>query len=64
MAEKTWKDEYQTQIDDCEKRESMLTDWERQFIDSLSKQIDRNNRPSPKQIDCLDSIWEKATSRG
>ena len=60
----SWKDEYQTQIDDCEKRESMLTDWERGFIDSLSKQLDRDNRPSPKQIDTLDNILEKATKRG
>lgn len=64
MTEKSWKDEYQTLIDDCEKRESMLTDWERGFIDSLSKQLDRNNRPSPKQIDTLDNIWEKATKNG
>ena len=60
----SWKDEYQTQIDDCEKRESTLTEWERGFIDSLSKQLDRDNRPSPKQIDTLDNIWEKATKRG
>ena len=60
----SWKDEYQTQIDDCEKRESMLTDGERGFIDSLSKQLDRDNRPSPKQIDTLDNILEKATKRG
>lgn len=44
----SWKDEYQTQIDDCEKRESMLTDWERGFIDSLSKQLDRDNRTVTK----------------
>ena len=25
----SWVDEYFTMLDDCEKRESLLTDWER-----------------------------------
>lgn len=59
-----WADEYLTQINDCEKRESMLTDWERGFIDSLGKQLSDGHRPTLNQINTLDSIWEKATSRG
>lgn len=60
----TWADEYITLLDDCEKREDRLTDWERGFIDSLRKQIESDRRPSPKQIDTLDNIWERATKRG
>jgi hypothetical protein len=60
----TWADEYQTLLDDCEAREERLTDWERGFVDSLSKQLAQGRRPSPKQIETLDSIWEKATARG
>ena len=60
----TWADEYLQQIDDCEKRESRLTDWERGFLDSLRAAIEGNKSPSPKQVETLDSIWEKATARG
>lgn len=60
----TWADEYITLIEDCEKREERLTDWERTFIDSLRRQIEDGRRPSPKQIDSLDTAWERATKRG
>lgn len=59
-----WADEYLELIQDCENRESLLSDWERTFIDSLRRQIEEGRRPTPKQIDCLDSAWEKATKRG
>lgn len=60
----TWADEYITLLDDCEKREERLTDWERGFIDSLRRKIEAGRRPSPKQIETLDGLWEKATARG
>lgn len=56
-----WYDVYLTQINDCERRESRLTDWERQFVDSLKRQIEGGHRPTPKQIETLDNVWEKAT---
>jgi len=59
-----WSSEYLQLIEDCEHRSEKLTPWEAGFIDSLSKQISQDRRPSPKQIDILDRIWEKATSRG
>lgn len=37
----TWADEYLTMLDDCEKREERLTDWERGFVDSLRRQIEQ-----------------------
>lgn len=60
----SWADEYVTLLDDCEARESRLTDWERTFVDSLRTQIEAGRRPSAKQIDTLDNVWEKATSKG
>lgn len=59
-----WATEYLTLIEDCENRDYNLSDWERSFISSLSSQIANDKSPSPKQIETLDRIWEKATSRG
>lgn len=59
-----WADEYITLVEDCEKREERLTDWERTFVDSIRSQLEKGRRPTQKQIDVLDNIWEKATKRG
>lgn len=59
-----WSGPYIELIDDCEKRESRLTDWERGFVDSLRSQIERDRRPTSKQVEALDEIWERATARG
>jgi len=63
-AMSTWADEYLTMLDDCEKREERLNDWERGFVDSLRRQIEQGRRPSAKQVELLDTIWERATARG
>jgi hypothetical protein len=60
----TWADEYLTLLDDCEKREERLSDWERGFVDSLRRQIESGSRPSATQIQKLDETWEHATARG
>lgn len=57
-------DEALTLLDDCEARESRLTDWERSFVDSLRSQIEAGRTLTTKQIDTLDTIWEKATAKG
>lgn len=54
-------DEHQQMVEDCEKRESKLTDWERSFIDSISKQLTDGRRLSEKQAERLDEIWERVT---
>jgi hypothetical protein len=59
-----WADEYTRMLDDCEKREERLTDWECSFVDSLQRQLASGRRPSDKQIETLDNIWEKATVKG
>ena len=51
-------------IEDCEAREERLSDWERSFIDSLSRQLADGRRLSQKQSDALDDIWQRATEKG
>lgn len=51
-------------IEDCEKRESRLSDWEREFIASLSEQIGRGRTLTPKQAETLERVWNEATRRG
>jgi len=51
-------------LEDCEKRSEKLTDWECGFVDSLQRQLAEGRRPSAKQIETLDTIWERATKRG
>lgn len=60
----TWADEYMTLLDDCEKRSEKLSDWECEFVDSLQRQLAEGRRPSAKQIETLDKLWERATARG
>lgn len=50
-------------IQDCEARESQLSDWERGFIDSLSTQLAKGGRMSPAQQAKLDAIWERVTTK-
>jgi hypothetical protein len=57
----TTHDEHQQMVKDCENRESKLTDWERGFIDSISKQLADGRRLSEKQAERLDEIWERVT---
>lgn len=59
-----WQEVYLQQCEDCEKRESRLTEWERNFIDSVRAQIEQGRRPTPKQIETLDRVWEQATAKG
>lgn len=54
-------DEHLTMVEDCENRESKLTDWERGFIDSISKQMADGRALSEKQAERLDAIWERVT---
>ncbi len=59
-----WRDEYRTQIADCRKRDSLLSAWDADFLDSIENRLNESRTLSPKQIEKLDEIWEKATSRG
>ena len=60
----TWIDEYLTMVDDCEKRESRLTEWEHGFIDSIRSQLEKEKPLTQKQTETLEKIWERATAHG
>ena len=59
-----WTSEYITLIEDCEARESRLSDWEATFLDSIKAQLSTGRALSKKQTEMLDAIWERATARG
>jgi ribonucleotide reductase beta subunit family protein with ferritin-like domain len=61
MLMATWVDEYLTMTEDCEHWESRLSEWERNFIDSIRTRLEEGKSLSLKQTDTLDKIWQKAT---
>ena len=54
-------DDISTMLEDCEKRESKLTEWEATFIDSLSSQYIKRGSLSEKQCDIPEKIWDRVT---
>lgn len=60
----TWTDEYLTLVADCEKRESRLTEWQVEFIDSIRDRLENEKPLSPRQTETLEKIWELATAGG
>lgn len=57
-------DEIATMVSDCEKRESRLSDYERNFIDSVGREIGSGRSLTKKQADKLEEIWDRATANG
>ena len=60
----TRREEWLAMIDDCEERESRLTDWETNFIELVSDRLAVGSDLTPKQNEILNNIWEKVTKRG
>lgn len=48
-------------IEDCEARDSKLSEWEQKFIDSIGRQLAKNGSLSQTQLERLEQIWEKVT---
>jgi hypothetical protein len=59
-----WTEEYLTMIEDCEKRERKLSAWDADFLASVKDRLIDKKPLTPKQIECLDRIWERATANG
>lgn len=57
-------DEHRQLIDDCRKRERALSAWDADFLDSIEHRLNERRELSPKQVEKLEEIWEKATRRG
>jgi hypothetical protein len=56
--------EHQQMVEDCEKRESKLSTWEVEFIDSLSMRLAIGKSLTEKQAERLNQIWDRATNNG
>lgn len=54
-------DDHLQLVEDCEARESKLTDWERGFIDSVGRVLRNGGRLTDKQAETLNTIWDKVT---
>ena len=57
-------DEHMTMIEDCEQRESRLTESDREKVASLREWLEADKALTPKQVAMLDAIWERCTARG
>lgn len=51
-------------VEDCEDRQSRMTDWEVVFMASVWEALDDGHPLSEKQKEILDKIWEKVTEEG
>ena len=51
-------------ISDCEARESRLSDWESNFIDSVGRQLAAGKGLTLNQATTLEEVWERATAKG
>jgi hypothetical protein len=60
----TVNEDHLQMISDCEDRESMLSEWEINFLESISIRLEGNGSLSEKQGFVLDRIFEKATRKG
>ena len=56
--------EHEQMVLDCEKRESQLDDWDRNFIDSIGRQLTYGGGLTPKQAELLERIWNHCTRNG
>ena len=54
-------EEHQLMVQDCMKRESKLTDWERGFVDSIDNHLGSGKTLTVKQDETLTQIWERVT---
>lgn len=59
-----WRSEYRDMIRDARKRDTKISSWDADFLDSISERLDDNRPLTPKQIEVLDGIWERATRNG
>ncbi len=52
---------YEQLLDECEEHDSRLSDWEREFLDSLRGYVHRDDYLTGSQIATLEQIWERVT---
>lgn len=58
------RDEQRQVIADCIARESSMSEWERDFIQSVRGYFDNGGFLSEKQEKILNRIWDRVTEKG
>ena len=61
MSEPSTYHEWPDMIEDCQERDEKLSDWDRQFLDSIEQLLSRGGTLTDKQRDTLDALWERVT---
>lgn len=51
-------------VEDCEARESRMTDWERTFIDDIGRKVARGLGLTEREAARLNEVWERVTAKG
>lgn len=41
-----------------------LTDWEIEFVESCTKQVEQGRTPTPKQAAIVDNLWDMVFIKG
>lgn len=58
------RSEHEQMVVDCDVRRGRLTQWEREFCESIDQRLKSGKPLTEKQTDTLNTIWEKATEKG
>lgn len=53
--------EHEQMVEDCEAHEEKLTTWEREFLDTCSFRLARDQGLTEPMADILEKIWERVT---
>jgi hypothetical protein len=48
-------------LEDCEACTTGMTEWEREFVESIREQIDDGSDLSDAQFDKLEQVWRERT---
>lgn len=54
-------DDVAQMIEDCEARDSKMSEWEQGFISNIARQLQQGRDLTPKQVSRLETIWNKVT---
>lgn len=61
---KPWVDELMTLVEDCEIRESRMTEWEADFVESIRSRLEKERPLTERQQDTLERLWDRVTAHG
>lgn len=57
-------EDHHEMIEDCLDRESRMSDWEEEFIESLEEWLANGKTLTERQAEKLEDVWERVTKNG